>query len=40
MPSNKPYTITIPLNQEDDQTLSYIITKDKKIDPNTVAEIK
>ena len=35
MPSNKPYTITIPLNQEDDQTLSYIISKDKKIDPNT-----
>ena len=35
MPLNKPYTITIPLNREDDQTLSYQISKNHKVDPNT-----
>tara|TARA_B100000424_G_scaffold240653_1_gene208197 strand:+ start:772 stop:1056 length:285 start_codon:yes stop_codon:yes gene_type:complete len=35
MQSDKPYTITIPLEPQINETLSYTISKNNNIDPNT-----
>lgn len=35
MQSDKPYTITIPLEPQVNQTLTYSVNKDNNINPNT-----